>query len=199
MRLLTFTTPSWPVDYRPLAERCRLSFSQWAPVESHDLPRRATWIQTCLQRPELLIAKTSPAETVGLLDADIIAIRRPAMLLGGLLSDDWDVMLDDRGAQTRERDRMSAQLVVFRGVAGHELLWKWAALCQKDESPNLAIREQVYLLRAIQERAPRVRNLHGSIFVPPRSWDGEVPDGTEMVHVPASRDIEGTEYLNDRL
>ena len=195
MRLLTFTTR----DYRPWAERCRISFAPWATVEQHDLPRRETWIQTCLQRPELLIEASAPTETVGLCDADMVAIRRPARLLDGLLSSDWDVMCDDRGPSARERDRMSAQLVVFRGVAGHELLWKWAALCQKDESPNLAIREQVYLLRAIQEQRPRVRNLHGGIFVPPRSWDGEVPDGTEMVHVPASRDIEGTEYLNDRL
>ena len=196
MRLLTFTTQ----DYRPWAERCRISFAPWATVEQHDLPRRETWIQTCLQRPELLIeAASEPFATVGLCDADMVAIRRPARLLDGLLSNDWDVMCDDRGPDARERDRMSAQLVVFRGVAGHEVLWKWAALCQKDDSPSLAIREQIYLLRAIQEQRPRIRNLHGGILVPPKSWDGVVPDGIEIIHVPASRDIEGTDYLNDRI
>lgn len=194
MRLLTFTT----ADYEPLAHRCRVSFSQWLDIDVRPLPRLDTWMQTCLSRSMLILEAFDPKEPLGLIDADIVALRRPESILEAI-DGDWDVMLDDRGPCARPRDRMSAQLVIFKGDGGQALLHAWASLCQLDPNPELPIREQQYLLRTVQESRPRLRNLNGRILVPPKGWDGFVPDGIEMLHVPASRDLEGTAYLNARL
>jgi hypothetical protein len=195
MELHAFHTP----DYMPLAIQCQDSFLphgigvRLVPVEKQE-----TWIKTCLLRPTLLVDKSSPVHPIGLIDADVHCVARPSCILDS--GEDWNVLLDDRGQDARDRDRFAAHLVIFKGVDGHETMWRWASICHRDPNPELAIREQQYLMRAIQEVQPRVRNIHGRIFVPPKTWDGRsMPDGTEMLHLPASRKLEGGTYLNSRL
>lgn len=200
MDIWVYHTPDDQYSRHALA--CKQSFAPWVGLGLQLLPLGKTWIETCMARPRLLAERASllqPYAGIGLMDADLRCVRRPDALLAALLDNHWDVLVDHRGEDARPRDRWSAQLVCFRNLRGRKVLDRWAELCERDPNPEQAIREQFYLGKAMEEVKPSYLNLHGAIHVPPRDWDGTIPPEAEMCHVPASRDIEGTPFLNDRL
>ena len=179
-------------EYQDMAKAASWEFARydigvkWELMESQN-----NWMKNCLQRPALLlkVADNHPNLAVGLLDSDVMPLKDPKLFKENNCK--WDIMARFRGNSKPIWDRYCAGYVAFAATPkGRETLVEWVRICEEDPEPDLFCREQGYLCMAIEKVKPRILELPTQYdFVPPKKWDKKIPDGTVLLHEPASRKL----------
>lgn len=189
IRLICFHSNTQP--YQNMAARCVETFGQFGMgVTAFEFESTGDWMKNALYRaPELLkIALASPADVVGMLDADVYAIKDPVRIR----EFESDFGVEDRGHSYPKNRRYSAGVVLFGPTElGRALLKNWAGLCGYDPLPEEPLREQRYLHDSVvllQKRGLKVDNLGNSYNCKPERVNAE----TVIVHEVASRETLGS-------
>lgn len=175
-------------DYAAYAAECQSTFAKFG-VEVKTIPMldMRNWMRNCMARTSVLltVANEFPCDGVGLLDADLKCLRDPVLLK----ECPGDMAVVDGGEAAPPNMRYSAGVCVFGPTKrGRAVLKDWAARCMADGRFGEPLREQLYLLDAIeagQKDGLVVTNLGADYN---RHIDWYTPgDSTIILHTVASR------------
>ena len=126
-----------------------------------------------MKRAGMLLEKIT-AGPVGILDADTEALKDPKpFMLDFPPQFEWqlDILARDMGQSVPDAHRISAGLVAFNNSPnGIHTLRQWVQEIREDRRKDLHVREQYYLLRAVERCSPRMRVL-------PLTYNYPVPEG----------------------
>lgn len=190
-----YTTPSMSdgisMRYCSMANALKESMGRITQrVDVVDLGERSSWMRSCLQRSTRLAnmwGMVGMPDRIGMLDSDIVPLSK--------FPSRWDcfsedLLLVDNGIDKPRSKRYSAGIVAFNGMQGRNVLSTWSRLCREDKSPTMVLREQAYLLEAIEQHRPSIHVISPEEHYVPKH--GEVPPWPKsaiLLHVPASRDM----------
>jgi len=188
-RFYCFSTVNTP--YEAVALKCAASFGKHGVIVSlRSMPVVGGWMRNCMARAEALRSHwmgECPDDAVCLLDADLECLGDPV----ALLDFPGDVAVHDSGPDVPNESRYSAGVLAFAPTPeGKCILSRWVDLCAGDKHFGKALREQLYLREAIQEREAQ----GARVFRLPRTYNMHIDhhkdgDGTVILHHVVSRTL----------
>ena len=186
MRIFTFYTAG--TAYSAMAALCVGSFASFGvKVEPVAYSNTGDWMKNALWRAPALhkLAIENPNEIIGMLDADVHAIRDPVLITRFK----GHFACEDRGIGVHFNRRFSAGVLLFGATRhGRQLLKMWADMCERDATPQAPLREQHYLHYCVTMMRSlhmdfEVTNLGNAYNAKPE----QVNEETVLIHDVASR------------